>query len=75
MKALRFGGKVDLILRAKGLTVGQLADKAGVPEKTMERICEGRGAPCAAHFVRIVKALDINLDAIEPADLEQEGVA
>lgn len=74
MKALRFGGKVDLIRRAQGLTHSQLAAKSGVPEKTIERICEGRGAPCAAHFVRIVKVLRIDLEAIEPEDLEQEGM-
>jgi transcriptional regulator with XRE-family HTH domain len=73
MKVLRFGGKIDLIRRAQDLTIHQLSDKSGVKEKTLERICEGHGAPCAAHFVRIIKALHISLDAIEPEDLEEEG--
>lgn len=71
MKTLRFGGKLDLLRRAQGLTLGELSDKSGVPEKTMERICSGANAPSAAHFVRIVKALRIDMDAIEPSDLEE----
>ena len=74
MKTLKFGGKLDLLRRAQGLIHGQLAAKSEVPEKTVERICEGRGAPCAAHFVRLVKALNISMDAIEPEDLEEEGL-
>jgi transcriptional regulator with XRE-family HTH domain len=73
MKALRFGGKLDLLRRARGLTVGELSRTSGVPERTLERICEGRGAPCAAHLVRLLRALRISLDAIEPEDLEEEG--
>lgn len=75
MRVLKFGAKVDLIRRAQGLTLHELAVKAGVPEKTIERVCEGHNAPCAAHFVRIVKALHISMDAIEPTDLEDEGMA
>jgi transcriptional regulator with XRE-family HTH domain len=71
MKTLRFGGKLDLLRRAQGLTFSQLFLKTGVPEKTLERICAGASAPCAAHFVRIVKALNIDMDAIEPSDLEE----
>ena len=74
MKVLKFGGKVDLIRRAQGLTIGQLSAKSAVPEKTLERIVEGRGAPKAAHFVRIMKALDIDLDAVDALDLEEEGM-
>ena len=74
MKLLKFGGKLDLIRRARGLTIGQLAAKSEVPEKTLERICEGRGAPNAAHFVRLIKALEISLYAITPEDLEEEGL-
>lgn len=71
MKTLKFGGKVHLIRRAKGLTLGQLSAKSGVPEKTLERVESGSGAPCAAHFVRIVKALSIDMDAIDAGDLEE----
>lgn len=71
MRTLKFGGKLDLIRRAQGLTFGQLHLKSGVPEKTLERICAGTSAPCAAHFVRLVKALNIDMDAIEPEDLDE----
>ncbi len=74
MKVLRFGGKLDLIRRAKGVTLAALAAKSGVPERTVERICAGQSAPCAAHFVRLVKTLNVDLDAIEPEDLEEGGL-
>lgn len=67
---LSFGLKLDLLRRAKGLTIGELALKSGVPEKTMERVILGQNAPSASHFVRIIKALCISMDAIEPGDLE-----
>ena len=72
LKVLKFGGKLDLIRLAKGATLAELAVKSGVPERTVERICAGHNAPSAAHFVRLVRALDISLDAIEPEDLEGE---
>lgn len=75
MRTLKFGAKADLIRRAHGVTLAALSRMSGVPERTVERICSGHSAPCAAHFVRIVKALNISLDAIEPEDLEEEGVA
>ena len=71
MRVLRFGGKLDLIRRAKGVTLAALSAKSGVPERTVERICAGQGAPCAAHFVRLIKTLGIDIDAIEPEDLEE----
>ena len=71
LKVLSFGGKADFLRRNAGLTIGDLADKTGVPERTLERILEGQGAPRASHFVRIVKALRMNIDLIEPGDLEE----
>lgn len=70
MKNLKFGEKLNFLRRAGGLTLSALSSKSGVPEKTVERICSGHNAPSAAHFVRLVKALDIDMDVIEPSDLE-----
>lgn len=71
LKNLTFGEKANFLRRAKGWTLSVLSSKSGVPEKTVERICAGHNAPSAAHFVRLVKALDIDLDVIEPSDLER----
>lgn len=73
MKNLKFGEKANFIRRAQGLTLSKLSSLSGVPEKTVERICSGHNAPSAAHFVRLVKALSIDLDVIEPSDLEREA--
>lgn len=73
MKTLRFGGKLDLFLLERDLTSGDLAKWTAIPEKTIERIRGGHNAPSAAHFVRIVKYLKINLNAIDPRDLEEGG--
>lgn len=70
MKNLKFGEKVNFIRRAQGLTLSSLSSKSGVPEKTVERICSGHNAPSAAHFVRLVKCLEIDMDVIDPSDLE-----
>lgn len=75
MRVLKFGAKLDLLRRAKGVTLGELSRMSGVPERTTERICAGQSAPCAAHFVRLIKSLGISLEAIDPADLEEEGLA
>jgi transcriptional regulator with XRE-family HTH domain len=75
VKVLRFGGIVEILRRAQGLTHGDLSRKSGVPERSLERICAGKNAPSAAHFVRLMKALKVHLDAIEPEDLEEEGIA
>ncbi len=72
MKNLKFGEKANFIRRAQGLTLSKLSSLAGVPEKTIERICSGHNAPSAAHFVRIIKALEIDIDVIDPSDLERE---
>ncbi len=72
MKNLKFGEKANFIRRAKGLTLSRLSSISGVPEKTVERICSGHNAPSAAHFVRIVKALDIDMDVIDACDLERQ---
>lgn len=74
MKTLRFGGKLDLFLRSKDLTSGDLSRGTKIPEKTVERIRAGHGAPCAAHLVRILKFLKISLNAIDPRDLEEEAL-
>lgn len=70
MRTLGFGGKLDLIRKAAGLTIGETSRKSEVPEKTLERILAGKNAPSAAHFVRLVKAFNISMDAIEAYDLE-----
>lgn len=71
LKLLSFGGKADFIRRNLALTVGELAAKSGIPERTLERILEGQGAPRASHFVRLIRALKMNIDLIEPGDLEE----
>ena len=70
-RVLRFGGKIDLIRRSKDLTLEDMAKLSSVPIKTLERIFAGHGAPCAAHFIRIMRALKISFDIIEPEDLEE----
>lgn len=72
MKNLKFGEKLNFLRMAAGLTLSALSSKSGVPEKTVERICSGHNAPSAGHFVRLIKCLDIDMDVIEPADLERE---
>lgn len=75
MKTLKFGGKFDLFLRERDLTSGEASRLTKIPEKTVERIRAGHSAPCAAHLVRILKALKISISAIDPRDLEEEGIA
>ncbi len=72
MKTLTFGAKLDLFLRERDLTNGALSRKTAgkVPEKNIERYRAGQNAPSAAHLVRILKTLDVSLDAIDPGDLE-----
>ncbi len=72
MKNLKFGEKANFMRRAQGLTLSGLASLSGVPEKTVERICAGHNAPSAAHFVRLLRAMDMDMDVIEPSDLERE---
>ncbi len=72
MNSLKFGGKINFLRRAAGISYGELARKSGVPEKTIERICEGKNAPDAANLVRLLRALRVDLDVIEPEDFEHE---
>ncbi len=73
MKVLKFGGKLDLIRRARSVTLAELSAKSGVPQRTVERVCGGGSAPSAANFLRLIRALAISTDAFEPEDLEEEG--
>ncbi len=73
MKTLRFGGKLDLFLLERDLTSGELSRGTKISEKNIERYRAGHGAPSAAHLIRIVKFLKINLKAIDPRDLEEGG--
>lgn len=63
MASLKFAGKLDVYRRLKDLTIVELAEKVGVPAKTMERLLTGKNAPCAATAFRIARALDIVFDA------------
>lgn len=74
MKHLKFGGKLDILRRAHGFTIGSLALKCGIPESTMERICLGQNSPSARNLVAILKSLHINLDVVEPEDFEEDGM-
>lgn len=75
MKNLNFGGKLRFLRLSRSLTQSALARKSGVPEKTIERVEAGASAPCAASFLRLMKALKVEsiLDVIEPEDLEEGG--
>jgi transcriptional regulator with XRE-family HTH domain len=44
---LKFADKLNIVRRSQSLTIGALASKSGVNESTMERICQGQGAPSA----------------------------
>lgn len=74
MKTLKFAHKLDIIRRSQGITIASLSTKSGVPQETLERIIEGRNAPKSAHLIRIVRALNINIDVFSPEDFEEEGL-
>ena len=74
MKRLKFGGKLEVCRRKEGVTIGALARMSGVPERTVERLLAGQNEPTAAHFVRLARALDINMDLFDPEDFETEGM-
>lgn len=73
MKTLNFGGKLRFLRLSRDLTQSALSLKSKVPEKTIERIESGASAPCAASFLRLMRALKIEriMDVIDPEDLEE----
>jgi transcriptional regulator with XRE-family HTH domain len=75
MRTLKFGGKLYLFRRERGATIAEASAKCGVPARTWERIEAGENAPSAAHLLRIMKKWKIALDAVEPEDLEEDGIA
>jgi transcriptional regulator with XRE-family HTH domain len=74
VKTLKVGGKVDLARRAQGLTVGQFAAKCGVPEKTMERICQRQNDPSAKTLFLIVIRGKVSMDVFDEEDFGEEGL-
>lgn len=74
MTPLRFGSKLDLIRRGKGLTIGEFAAKCGVPERTMERICLGANAPSARHLFCILTQGKVSTDAFGSDDFGEDGI-
>lgn len=65
------GAKLDLIRRAKGLTIGETARICDIPERTMERILAGKNKPTAGHLFGILRGLRISLDAFVTEDFEE----
>src|SRR6185436_6491279 len=59
--------KLNAFRSLKGLTIGAMARKSGIAEKTMERFMAGQNAPTAASLMRIMRSFDISFD---PEDFE-----
>lgn len=67
LRTLKFGGKLDLYRRMKGLSIAALAEKVGVTPERMEDLLEAQHEPRAGDVVRIMLALDIRF---EPEDFK-----
>lgn len=52
------GGRLVRVRLAKNLTQAQLAERAGVSKRTVERLESGGVAPQLSGFIRICRALD-----------------
>lgn len=63
LRALKFGGKLDLYRRMKGLSISALAEKVGIKPDRMEDLLEATHEPRAGDIIRIQNALDIRFDA------------
>lgn len=74
MKHLINGGRINLIRRNQGLTIGEYAAKCGVPEKTMERICLGSNAPEGPTLLRIIKLGGVSPDVLELDGWDRSGI-
>ena len=53
---LRFGMRLSDYLRARGETESAFARRAGLPQRTVNRICKGETAPRADTAFRVVEA-------------------
>lgn len=73
VRLLKFADKLELFRRGKGLTLSALAEKSRVKPDTLENIQQGRNAPSAANFLRIIRALEVSPEAFDPEDLEVES--
>jgi hypothetical protein len=74
---LKYGGTLDILRIAEGLTYDELAKESGVDVKTVERACRGRGVVTLPHFLRILRVLRPNLvrhliKLFPPEHFEQE---
>lgn len=70
------GGTIDVLRRAAGLTHEDLALLSKTPEKTINRICQGRTSLSVPTFLRICKALKVKdpLKVFAPEDFERRGL-
>jgi len=56
---LNFAVKLNTYRRLKNMTIGQLAEKVGVPSDRMENLLTGEHEPRAGDVVRIERALNV----------------
>lgn len=73
-RILKFGTKLDLILRSRDENPGSFGAKCGIPERTMYRICAGGNDPSAKHLFLILTKGKISLSAFSSDDFQEEGL-
>ena len=60
----QFGAKLKEIRKAKGLTQFELAEKAGIDEKHLSRIENGKNFPFYPTLLKLLNALDLNIEEV-----------
>lgn len=68
------GGRIDLVRRNLGLTLEQYANMCEVPEKTMERICQGKNPPSGLTLLKLIRLGNVNPDILDIKGWNEEGV-
>lgn len=61
LRELRLGQKLEEMRLARGLTLSQLAERAGLPEERVEAFEAEREVPAVGDLVRLADALDVSI--------------
>lgn len=60
----QIGRNIQAILRAQGLTQGQLSYKTGMPTSAISQLVNGRKNPSLLSIAKVATALDVSLDEL-----------
>ena len=69
---LKFAEKMEILRKAKGMTMSEAERRCGFSEGRWERMIYRGNTPLADDFLKFMKAFDVSADAFEPEDFQEK---